>query len=88
MRLSISLLCTFIIYVYIYIIYTPNLRSWIALFDREREHGRFEGSIEGAAREQGRARGSSEGASREQEKAYRDELTLVPYLGGAQQIGA
>ena len=49
-------------YIYIYIIYTPNLRSQITLFDREREHGRFERSIEGAAREQGRARESNTGA--------------------------
>ena len=44
-----------ILYIYIYIIYTPNLGSEITLFDREREQGRFRGSSEGA-------RGRSEGA--------------------------
>ena len=39
---------------YIYIIYTPNLGSAIAVV-HEREQGRFRGSIEGA-------KGSSEGA--------------------------
>ena len=39
----------------IYIIYTPNLGSEIAIPGREREHGRFRGSIEGV-------RGRSEGA--------------------------
>ena len=34
-------------YIYIYIIYTPNLGSEITLFDREREQGRFRGSSEG-----------------------------------------
>ena len=43
---------------YIYIIYTPNLGLAIAVFDQEREHGRFRGSSEGAAREQ---RGSTMG---------------------------
>ncbi len=40
---------------YIYIIYTPNLGLEIAVSVREREQGRFRGSIEGA-------RGSIEGA--------------------------
>ena len=48
--------------IYIYIIYAPNLRSSITAFDREREHGRFEGSTERAPREQERARGSNTGA--------------------------
>ena len=47
---------------YIYIIYAPSLRSRFTLFDQEGEHGRFEGSSEGATREQGRARGSNTGA--------------------------
>ena len=34
--------------VYIYIIYTPNLGLKIAILVREREQGRFRGSIEGA----------------------------------------
>ena len=46
------------LYIYIYILYAPNLRSRIALFDREGEHGRFEGSTKRATREQGRARGT------------------------------
>ena len=37
---------------YIYIIYTPNLRSWITFFNWEREHGRFEKNIEEALRKQ------------------------------------
>lgn len=41
-----------------YIIYTPNLGLAIAIFDREREQGRFKGSNE-------RARGRNKGASRE-----------------------
>ena len=36
------------IYIYMYIIYTPNLGSEIALPGREREQGRFRGSTEGA----------------------------------------
>ena len=32
--------------------YTPNLGLAIAVFDQEREQGRFEGSIEGAMGEQ------------------------------------
>jgi len=55
--------------VYICIIYTPNLGLGIALFDRDREHGRFTGSTEGArgstkgARESsGGVRGSTKGA--------------------------
>ena len=44
---------------YICIIYTPNLGSLIALLVREREQGRFGGSIR-------EARGSNRGAAREQ----------------------
>jgi len=36
-----------IVSIYIYIIYTPNLGLGIAVFDREREQGRFRGSREG-----------------------------------------
>ena len=59
---------------YIHIIYAPNLRLRIAAFDREREHGRFEGS--------------NKRVVREQERAYRDMYMLVPFLCGAQQIRA
>ena len=38
----------FVVYIYIYIIYTPNLGSGIAVFVQEREQGRFKGSSEGA----------------------------------------
>ena len=69
------------LYVYIYIIYTPNLGLEIAVFDQEREQGRFRGSIEGATGEQEGARGSSEGARREQEGALWGSA-------GAQQVGA
>ena len=47
-------------YIYIYIIYTPNLGLRITVFDREREQGRFRGSTEGAW-------GSTEGALRAEE---------------------
>ena len=42
-------------------------------------------ALKGAVREQGRARGSSTGAKG---GAYRDIFMLVPFLGGAQQVGA
>ena len=48
--------------IYIYIIYTPNLGSRIALSGRKREQGRFRGSTEGA-------KGRSEGAMSEQRGA-------------------
>ena len=51
--------------IYIYIIYTPNLGLVIAVFDREREQGRFRGSSEGAGGAGREHRGSTEGASRE-----------------------
>ena len=46
----------------LYIIYTPNLGLGIALPGREREQGRFGGSIEGAQVSIEGAQGSSEGA--------------------------
>ncbi len=49
------------IYIYICIIYTPNLGLQIAVSVREREQGRFRGSTEGARRR-------SEGASRAREQ--------------------
>ena len=58
----IRLSCFLSVYRYIYTIYAPNLRSRIALFVWEREHGRFKGSAEGAVREQERAQGSNTGA--------------------------
>ena len=48
--------------IYIYIIYTPNLGLEIAVPGREREQGRFRGSIEGARGSREGARGSREGA--------------------------
>ena len=39
------------VYTYTYIIYIPNLGFSIAVFDQEREQGRFRGSSEGASRE-------------------------------------
>lgn len=42
------------------IIYTPNLGFEIAVFDREREQGRFRGSTEGARGSTGEHRGSTE----------------------------
>ena len=47
---------------YIQIIYTPNLGLRIAVPGREREQGRFRGSIEGARGSSEGARGSTEGA--------------------------
>ena len=49
-------------YIYIYIIYNPNLGSGVAVSVREREQGRFRGSTKGA-------RGEHGGAPREQEGA-------------------
>ena len=48
------------LYIYICIIYTPNLGLEITVLGREREHSRFRGSSEGA-------RGRSERAPREHE---------------------
>ena len=50
--------------IYIYTISSPNLGLEIAIPGREREQGRFRGSIEGAGREHGGARESTEGALR------------------------
>ena len=47
--------------------YTPNLGLLIAVFDREKEHGRFRGSSEGA-------RGSTKGAKGVIEGACSDSL--------------
>ena len=44
---------------YIYIIYTPNLGFEIAVSGREREQGRFRGSIEGARESTREHEGSS-----------------------------
>ena len=75
----------FYTYIYIYIIYTPNLGLEITRFDREREQGRFRGSSEGAAKEQGGAprehRGSTEGARGSTKGALWGSA-------GAQQMGA
>ena len=57
------------IYIYIYIIYTPNLGSSASVLGPEREQGRFNQAREGAAGEQGGARGSSEGARESNERA-------------------
>ena len=65
--------CPNLIYGYIYIIYTPNLGLGIAVFDREREQGRFKGSNEGA---KGRSKGAvreHKGAQRGQERALREQ---------------
>jgi len=59
-------------YIYIYIIYTPNLGLAIAALALGREHGRFRGSSEGAPREQEEQReyqgsnGEYQGSKREQ----------------------
>ena len=47
------------IYIYIYILYTPNLEFEIIIPGREREQGRFRGSIEGAGKEHEEAREST-----------------------------
>ena len=57
---------------YIYIIYTPNLGSRIALSGRKREQGRFRGSTEGAKGRSEGAMSEHEGASREHEGASRE----------------
>ena len=56
----------YVIHIYICIIYTPNLGWGITVPGREREQGRFRGSIEGAPGSSEGAPGSSEGAVREQ----------------------
>jgi len=62
------------VYIYIYIIYTPNLGLGVALFDREKEQGSFRGSREGArGRTPQEHRGSNKGAAREQEAQQRSK---------------
>jgi len=72
---------------YLYIIYTPNLGSEIAVSVREREQGRFRGSIEGAGGSTEGARESTEGALREHGEARwsmeGEGSSGSPYLGGA-----
>ena len=58
-------------YIYIYIIYTPNLGFEIAVFDQEREQGRLRGSSERARGLSERVRGSTEGARGSTEGALR-----------------
>ena len=53
-------------YIYIYIIYTPNLGSRIPFPGREREQGRFRGSTEGAKRRSEGAMSEHGGALGEQ----------------------
>ena len=67
-------------YIYVYIIYTPNLGLGITRFDQEREQGRFRGSNEGAG-------GSIEGA-RESTEAPREQEGALEGSAGAQQVGA
>ena len=62
---------------YIYIIYTPNLGSEIAVPGREREQGRFRGSTGGARRSTERARGSTEGAPEGAGGALREHYGAV-----------
>jgi len=73
----------------LYIIYTPNLGLKIAILVREREQGRFRGSIEGAggaAREQEGAVREQEGALKEQRGLSREPVltpcmsAMIPYL--------
>ena len=56
---------------YIYIIYTLNLRSRIAVFAREREHGRFEESTKRVLKEQ-------QGSNKEHGGARRNILIIIP----------
>jgi len=49
--------------IYIYIIYTPNLGSGIALPGREREQSRCRGSTEGALGEHGGSTGGVQGSA-------------------------
>jgi len=76
------------IYIYIYIIYTPNLGLAIAALGLRREH---RGSTEGARGAEGVSR-EQWGAPREQKRAVREqegERTFwLPVLDGAQQVGA
>ena len=58
------------IYIYIYIIYTPNLGIEITAFVQEREQGRFKKNIKGV-------KGSIKGAMREQGGAMREPELLI-----------
>ena len=58
------------VYIYKYIISTPDLGLAIAVPEREREQGRFRGSIEEASREH-------EGVRREQGRAPREHYRAV-----------
>ncbi len=61
------------LYIYIYIIYTPNLGLVITVLNRVREQGRFRGSIKGAW-------GSTRGVRREQGGAAQEHSTREPEL--------
>ena len=57
--------------IYIYIIYTPNLRSSASVLGPEWEQGRFNQARERAARESKRSKGEQEKAVKEQRRAMR-----------------
>ncbi len=69
--------------IYIYIIYTPNLGLGIAVFDGEREQGRFRGSSEGARGSSEGAGGSSEGATREHHGAVQGRSRWEPKMASS-----
>ena len=71
---------------YIYIIYTPNLGLGITVSVREREQGRFRGSIEGAGgapRKQGGSLREQGGALREYRGAAQGHSTREPELAAS-----
>ena len=73
-------------YVYICIIYTPNLGLTIADVGQEREQSRFRGSMEGAKRSTGGARESIEGAQRSSEGARGRSEGASSKHGGAEGV--
>jgi len=58
----------------------------IAVFDREREQGRFRGSSEGARESSEGARGSSEGALREHYGAVQGRSRWEPELAALSRL--
>ena len=72
--------------IYIYIIYTPNLRLGIAVSVREREQGRFKGSSEGAKGSNGGAPREERGADRERYGAVQGRSRWEPKLAALSRL--
>ena len=65
---------------YVYIIYTPNLGSAVAVFVQEREQSRFKVSSEGAKGSTKGVGGSTEGARREYGGTAQGSLNWLPCI--------